>query len=450
MNTHPGARQLEQYVRGELAPGDSLRVHRHLLSCPACAEAYGFVRPPAEGYAALRAALLTGEGEEPFHLGEQDARDYLLGQADHVNTELAETHLEDCRACAEMVAEMRQAGGGLQVNTDTLPFTPQAARGATSHPPLFSLHGRTRLKFAASLVLVLIGLSIFLIVQRGDRPNAGGQVAGISPQNLPGPPSQGPQYLPPRATPGQNELAPTPNADFSPKPPVRPRSQARTSTPSVALLDGGRIIILTRGGELTGLPPLPPGLRRDVAAALASGHVQTPDALAELKGSRSVMLGETSDGVPFRLLSPVGVITAERLPQLRWSPLPGASSYSVTVTDASHDEVASSGPLAGTEWKVPVALEPGKTYNWQVSARRGGEEIVSPVLPAPAARFRLLTRAQAEELRRARRKYADSHLVLGVIYARAGLIDEAAREFRVLSVANPNSAIPVKLIRKVQ
>jgi hypothetical protein len=41
-------------------------------------------------------------------------------------------------------------------------------------------------------------------------------------------------------------------------------------------------------------------------------------------------------------------------------------------------------------------------------------------------------------------------LVLGVIYARAGLIDEAAREFRVLSVANPNSAIPVKLIRKVQ
>lgn len=138
-------------------------------------------------------------------------------------------------------------------------------------------------------------------------------------------------------------------------------------------------------------------------------------------------------------------------PTFSWRPLAGADTYVVTVTDDALNEVASSGPLRATAWRAPRPLARGTTYSWQVTTRlTDGRTLTSPVLPAPPAKFRVLGHAQIEELRRARRAYPGSHLALGVLYARAGLSAEAAREFEILARANPRSEAARKLLRSAR
>jgi hypothetical protein len=85
-----------------------------------------------------------------------------------------------------------------------------------------------------------------------------------------------------------------------------------------------------------------------------------------------------------------------------------------------------------------------------VTAVVEGKEIQSPVTPAPEARFRLLSLAQEDGLRRAEKLYRGSHLALGVVYSRAGLLDEAEREFSALLAANPDSEVAKKLLRNIE
>ena len=54
-----------------------------------------------------------------------------------------------------------------------------------------------------------------------------------------------------------------------------------------------------------------------------------------------------------------------------------------------------------------------------------------------------------EEIKRAKNRYAMSHLVPGGIYTQAGLLGEAEREFRLLVSSNGNSSIAHKLLQSV-
>jgi lipopolysaccharide biosynthesis regulator YciM len=74
----------------------------------------------------------------------------------------------------------------------------------------------------------------------------------------------------------------------------------------------------------------------------------------------------------------------------------------------------------------------------------------APRPPAPQAKFHVLDAAMANELAQARRVYARWRLVLGLLYARAGLLDEAEREFRALREANPNSELAHRLLKQVR
>src|SRR5215204_6196616 len=132
------------------------------------------------------------------------------------------------------------------------------------------------------------------------------------------------------------------------------------------------------------------------------------------------------------------------------SPANGAQSYTVAVTDAELNEVATSPPLNATEWQIPKPLKQGGIYSWQVTALKDGVKITSPVLPAPQAKFKVIDRTTSEMLQQTQRAYPDSHLTLGVLYAEAGLLDEAEQELRVLARDNPRASVAQKLLRQVQ
>ncbi|MDX2149993.1 MAG: T9SS type A sorting domain-containing protein [Bryobacteraceae bacterium] len=84
----------------------------------------------------------------------------------------------------------------------------------------------------------------------------------------------------------------------------------------------------------------------------------------------------------FRILYPQTETVTVARPVFQWTPLPGASSYLVTVQDAQGRVVAQSPHLTGTGW-TPSEPLPAGTYIWQVSA---GSRI-APQPPEPLGRF---------------------------------------------------------------
>lgn len=152
----------------------------------------------------------------------------------------------------------------------------------------------------------------------------------------------------------------------------------------------------------------------------------------------------------FKLLAPVGIIIKENRPTLSWTPLEGATGYRVYVVTTANDLVAESDLITDTKWTLTNALERSKTYVWQVKASKDGQTVTAPVPPSPPARFRVLDQARLSELARAEKSYPGNHLVLGVLYAEAGLIADAERELRALQAAHPNNATARKLLLSLQ
>jgi len=122
----------------------------------------------------------------------------------------------------------------------------------------------------------------------------------------------------------------------------------------------------------------------------------------------------------------------------------------VEVYDELFTFADASPQITGLSWTATQPLKRGGIYYWQVKATKGGREFKAPSRGAPQAKFRVLDAARASELMQARRAYGSSRLMMGLLYAQAGLLDEAEREFRVLQKANPNSELIQRLLKQVR
>jgi len=168
-----------------------------------------------------------------------------------------------------------------------------------------------------------------------------------------------------------------------------------------------------------------------------------------LIGKSGVLMGPADEGHPIALLGPVGTVVMSDHPVFRWRALDGADGYVVKIYDADFNEVAASPRLSGTIWTATAPLQRGRTYSWQVTARVDGKKVMSPVKPAPDARFLVVSQANANDLIHAKTLGGNSHLTLGILYAQAGLLDDAERELQVLVRANPQSSLAQKLLRSI-
>jgi len=205
-----------------------------------------------------------------------------------------------------------------------------------------------------------------------------------------------------------------------------------------------------RRPELAGIERLTPPQQQLIQAAFRSGQMAKPNAVAELAGSPIQLLGEHAKEGSLRLLRPLGTVVAEQKPMMRWEPVEGATSYVVSIYDADFELVADSGTLSVTAWQVTIPLERGNTYSWQVTASRGSQQIAAPVAPAPQARFQVLDKSHAEELRAARERAPRSHFALGVLYAGRGLLDDAEQELQAAMNENPKSPAARNLLQSVE
>jgi len=115
-------------------------------------------------------------------------------------------------------------------------------------------------------------------------------------------------------------------------------------------------------------------------------------------------------------------------PAFTWTAREGAD-YTVTLRRAGDGTVVErSSRLTKPRWHPGRSLERGATYAWQIDVVQGGERSILPAPPAPPAIFRVVSKREHEELEAARTAYPDDHLLLGLLYARAGIADAARRE----------------------
>ena len=396
MMEHPTKRELDEYRSRVLAPAAFNSVHRHVATCPSCTAKCDLPDDLARDLENLHAALL--QEETPYHLSAAEVAAYAHGTANEIDLEIADSHLSDCATCL----------------TEVQRYAPAEVK--TFKPRRWSFMNAWRVATAVACGIIVIVLAIWLL----------------------------------RSKPAQRqEQVSNPVNTSTPAPEVQPSPEVVPEF-TLVLNDGNRKVTVDKHGTLAGLERLPSSVQQKVRAALQAGRLEQPSALAQLATRPSTLLGKSKTGLPFQLIGPVGEVVRSDQPTFRWQALEGAQSYTVSVTDADLNEVATSPPLSTTQWQISNPLKPGGIYSWQVTALKDSVKITSPVLPAPQAKFKVIDRSTAEMLQQTQRTYPDSHLTLAVLYAEAGLVDEAERELRVLVRDNPQASIAQKLLRQVQ
>jgi len=252
---------------------------------------------------------------------------------------------------------------------------------------------------------------------------------------------------------GQANTGAERNPDVSPS-----RSPDTVSTPTgvddsaqvAKLNDGGGEVTIDKSGRVTGLDNVSETSRQYIARAALSEQIQPADVLRRLSGQQSGLRGDDTNGKAFKLLYPSRRVVTEDRPTFRWESLSGVTNYRVYLLDANGDQVSQSEelPPTQTQWKAPTPLRRGQIFSWVVTALIDGKEIVSPSASAPEVKFAILSSNDLNELNQL--KKSDSHLALGIFYARVGLVTEAEREFQKLIQFNPQSELPRKLLQSVR
>lgn len=461
MSEHFSTRQLELYLERRLTPPDLLAADDHLAACGACREKLVRAREPETLVASVRASFSAAAGRAAKHLVYEQLAAYVDDDVDDVEREIVDSHLSFCRQCREEVRDLfafKESLNSSPQTESTVQAAPGFLDGFLSYVRSSFLAGPVGLAGGlAVLALVALAVTIWIVWKSSSNRPVPTEIVRTEPSpamaEIP-PPLPSPTALQRKV---EQEKVAAVNPEATPQRLTAPQNrEPRNDAPApqkelIALNDGGRKLALDNQGRLQGLEGLSPLELQAIRTALLKGSVDSSSELAGL-GARTdaALMGAPGSKTSFGLLSPVGAVVRTDTPTFRWNALDGATEYTVKVFDSEFNRVMTSGALSKTEWTAPHPLARGAVYKWQVTALVEGKEIQAPLPPAPEARFRVLGRAQEESLKRAEKLYARSHLALGVFYSRAGLVDEAEREFRALLAANPDSQIARKLLQNIQ
>jgi len=376
-----------------------------------------------EAYGQAISALQPESAFEDRHLVYQQMADYVDYSLSDVDRELVDSHLEFCASCRTEVRDLEAMKAALAELPD-INYLPGKTPNVWQRLAAWWQLPLIRIPVQVATAAVLIGLIVWAVTLM---------------RHSPGPLQQAKEHS---TEPEQNQTAPSNS-------PVAPRQEEQNNVRLAAdLIDGDSHITLTSDDKLSGLESASIQIQNEVVSALKNGRVKAPPFIADLKGPSGRLMGAGSS--EYGLLNPVATAVESRTPTFRWRAIEGAENYVVTIYGLDSKKITASGPLSETKWKPNALLERGRIYTWQVRANKKGEEVLMPPPAAAGAKFRIIDAAKAEALAQVRRSHARSHLVLGLAYADAGLLDESERELRKLVAANPKSSVARSLLRSVQ
>jgi hypothetical protein len=430
MTHHLSTLEVKQLCVSAL-PEDALAAAAfHTAECQICNERFVEELKRQRGPAAFNFTL------EPEFWFRNDHLDFddLVGLADkrfdEETQEIINIHLSTCERCREDVRSFlafRDATAG-EMNVSYGPTNYEPSGHIPGAPWWHQLQGKPVYAVAAIVLLAVAVLIGVIALTRRPEPLE----ANLQDQRNPGI-EQSPSVSP---YPGPNVISSPSSVDNSAK---------------VAIVkDAAGEVTIYKNGQVTGLDEVSERSRQYVARAALSEQVEPADVLRSLSAEQSSLRSNDNGLQKFRLLYPSRRVVIEDRPVFQWESMPAVSSYRVYVLDADDNQVSQSEELSSTQtqWRVPTRLRRGQIFSWVVTALVDGKKIVSPSASAPEVKFGILSTPDVQELTRL--KQSNSHLALGVFYARTGLLDQAEREFQRLVELNPQSEMPRKLLQSVR
>jgi hypothetical protein len=432
-SVHLSDEEIDRYCTRKMQVAELLPADRHLATCDQCHTRMIQVLTRRGKLTAATHAFDQAARCEITHLEYEQLAALVDGQLGEIDREIALSHLEICPECESELEDLREVSSRIAVPLDAR--TGRSIRERLTgwwRSPMF------RIPAEATAAVGLAGLLAFLISIPIRKQNAqlSARVAELERSN---------DALTEQVAAG--EAAKREVAALREENELLKQSGSTAGNILVALTDGGSRITLDKQGNLAGVQtdaryePL-------VSQALRAERVPIPAAIRELRTNSGTLMG--SSQAEFNVVSPVGVCTETDRPTLRWTLLQGAASYNVSVYNSSMTKVAESGSLTGTEWTPTERLARGSVYIWQVRAIKDGQQTIAPPPAAGRAKFKVVEQSALDEIERARHAKVRSHLVMGIVYARAGLLDQAEQELSALVRENPGSPIARKLAQSVR
>jgi anti-sigma factor RsiW len=428
MSQHLSEEYLKRYRNGELLPGEILSLDAHLANCVSCQAEGRKNRETQNATEEMMRDLQVEPDFEDSHLLYQELADYVDNTLSDVEREIADAHLEYCQNCKAEVEDLFATKARLALLSDP-DYSRRGTRDLWQRLAALWQLPSVRIPAQAAAVIVLVALIAWAMILYSRKTAEEARIQSDQKDKV----LNG--NLPPPSTESMATNKST-------------QEQVNTARPVVDLIDAGHSVTLNSDGKLSGLESASAQAQNEVISALKSGRVASPSFMAELKGRSGRLMGFGSS--EYGLLNPVARAVESSTPIFRWRAVEGAESYVVAIYGSDAKKIVASGALTETKWKVSAPLDRGRIYTWQVRATKKGEELLMPPPAAPEAKFRIIDAAKADELAQIRRSDARSHLMLGLAYANAGLLEESARELRILVSANPKSSVARSLLRSVE
>ena len=126
MSDHLSRTEIDRYYQRSLSDREIISVSRHLETCEACRTKIVGSHMVDAAFTALGASLEKAAEQERFHLTPELSLAYLNGDTGEIESELVESHVEDCGSCAAELQDLRgfefQQGKSSRRQSDANPW----------------------------------------------------------------------------------------------------------------------------------------------------------------------------------------------------------------------------------------------------------------------------------------------------------------------------------------
>ncbi|HEU4834751.1 MAG TPA: hypothetical protein VFS90_10065 [Pyrinomonadaceae bacterium] len=422
---HLTQKQIEDYAQNRLPATQLLAASDHLGECESCRARVEAGLDVDAVFFAVHEETIAGNGNVGGHLTSAQTAAYVDKYLADDELQFVTDHLSSCEQCSFAVEDLRAFRNQIAPSLDRDYGPAQAAPVVREawwqrFAPLFKKPVPAFGVAAMTIVgLMLFGWAAWRLSKQEKR-----DVVVVAPTPAP-----------------QPSASAVPSVEVQPEPAPVVVAQ---------LNDGAGVVSVDQEGKLSGADNLPASYQELVKKALTSQRIERSSQLQGLTRPPSSLMGSNEPGREFSVLAPAGVVVMSDRPAFRWSRLEGASGYVVEIYDPEFKLVMASPEVTTGAWTATQSLPRGRVYSWQVKAVKDGQEVTVPRPPAPQAKFRVIDQGKMNELSKAKRAYGSSHLTLALLYAEAGLLQEAEQELRVLQRANPRSQIIGRLLRQLR
>lgn len=441
MTEHLSTEIVERFHRQALAAAERIAFRHHLLKCDSCRQQILNTQTESVALTALSNHLLVETDEEPYHLEYEAIQGYVEGTLDRVDRATADMHLEMCSECSHEVEDLRES-----IVTMSVASVPQVEKRESQRDTFWpqlrfsALPRPLRISALVTLAVVAVVAAIAIWRLNSKRANQEQNPPQFSAGALPSP-IESPKNA-------QAVSSPQPTPAGSPGRPleVKPSDQSPRQG-VIALADGPHRIVLDNSGNLRGLELMPGETQQAVRETLIAQTIRRPDVLDQLNSAQVSLRAPSGNEDTATIVYPAKTVITEDQPVFTWVPSKTASGYRVEIGDSQFRSVAKSDvlPSNSRSWRPPTPLKRGGIYTFALRVFKEGDESGSI---APPKSFKVLEDQKIKELTLLK-ETSESHLALGVFYAREGLLAEAAREFEILTKENPHSSVVKRLARQV-